>query len=218
MTDDEKMDAMMRKLAESYNRPPEAPRAELWERIAAERAQRRAQPRVMARRVRWVMSVVGLAATLVIGVVIGRVTVGSGSPAAGPVAAAAPEAAAGGQLPAAYRVAVGDHLSRVETFLSVFAADAGGPLAAREDFEQPTRQLLQQTRLLRDSPAGNDVALRGLLDDIELVLMQIAVYGERGDAQDLGFIEQGIKDRSVLLRLRSALPSRQERLAMGGRL
>jgi hypothetical protein len=217
MTDDEKMDATIRQLAESYNRPPETPRAALWERIAAERVQRRGRPRVMA-RVRWVAWVVGLAATLVIGVVIGRVTVGSGSPAAGPVAAAAPEAAAGGQLPAAYRVAVGDHLSRVETFLSVFAADAGGPVAARGDFEQPTRQLLQQTRLLRDSPAGNDVALRGLLDDIELVLMQIAVYGERGDAQDLGFIEQGIKDRSVLLRLRSALPSRQERLAMGGRL
>jgi hypothetical protein len=218
MNDHEKIDGAIRKLAESYNRPPATPRGELWARIAAERAQRPARPHVTAGRVRWVAWAVGLAATLVIGVVIGRVSAGPGTPSASPVAAAAPQAATGAQLPAAYRIAVGDHLSRVETFLSVFAADVGGPPAARGDFEQPARQLLQQTRLLRDSPAGQDVALGALLDDIELVLMQIAVYGERGDAQDLGFIEQGIKDRSVLLRLRSALPSRQERLAMGGTL
>lgn len=218
MTDEEKMNRAIRNLAESYNRPPATPRGELWARIAAERAQRRARPRPAAGRVRWVAWAVGLAATLVIGVAIGRFTAGSGTPAAGPVVAATPEAEPGGELPVAYRIAVGDHLSRVETFLSVFTADAGRGYAAQGDIERPTRQLLQQTRLLRDSPAGQDVALGALLDDVELVLMQIAVYGERGEAQDLGFIEQGIKDRSVLLRLRSALPSRSERLAMGGTL
>jgi hypothetical protein len=219
MTDDEKMDAMIRKLAEGYNRPPATPRGELWQRVEAERARRRTSWRGPAGRARvpWVTWAVGLAATLAIGVAIGRMT-GGGRIGSTPGVGAAPEGAATGQLPAAYRVAVGDHLSRVETFLSVFTAEVGRGSAATIDIQQPTRQLLQQTRLLRDSPAGQDVGLRTLLDDIELVLVQIAAYGEAGDAQDLGFIEQGIKDRSVLLRLRSALPSRSERMAMGGTL
>jgi hypothetical protein len=217
MTDDEKVDAMIRALADSYNRPPETPRAELWDGIAEARAQRRkavhagrARPRLW-----WMGWAAGLAATLVMGVVIGRITARGGSAAVPPPPAVA---AVNGQVPAAYRIAVGDHLSRVDTFLSVFSAEAGGVPARNGDLDQPARQLLQQTRLLRDSPAGQDAALGPLLDDIELVLVQIAAYSEAGSAQDLGFIEQGIKDRSVLLRLRATLPSRAERLAMGGSL
>jgi hypothetical protein len=217
MTDDEKLDAMIRELAASYNRPPETPRAEMWQRIERARSDRRAPVRVAGRpmRPRWVVWAVGLAATLVMGVVIGRVTAGGGS---GPVTLPAAAPPATGQMPAAYRIAVGDHLNRVETFLAVFSADAGQASTGSGDIERPARQLLQQTRLLRDSPAGQDVALGQLLDDIELVLVQIAAYAEAGNSQDLGFIEQGIKDRSVLLRLRAALPSRAERLAMGGTL
>jgi hypothetical protein len=217
MTDDEKVDGMIRKLAEGYNQPPETPRAELWERIVGARTQWRERVRVggTRARLRWVGWAAGLAATLVMGVAIGRFTAGGGSKPVQPPPAIA---AANGPVPAAYRVAVGDHLNRVETFLAVFSADAGGLSARNGDLEQPVRQLLQQTRLLRDSPAGQDVALGALLDDIELVLVQIAAYAEAGTTEDLGFIEQGIKDRSVLLRLRAARPGRAERLAMGGTL
>lgn len=217
MTDDEKVDGMIRKLAEGYNQPPETPRAELWERIADARARRRKPARSgeARTRLRWVVWATGLAATLVMGVAIGRFTAGGGSETVQPPPTVA---AANGPVPAAYRVAVGDHLNRVETFLAVFSADAGGTSARNGDLEQPVRQLLQQTRLLRGSPAGQDVALGALLDDIELVLVQIAAYAEAGDTEDLGFIEQGIKDRSVLLRLRAARPGRAERLAMGGTL
>ncbi len=217
MTDDEKTDAMIRNLAESYNRPPETPRAELWDRIGSERARRRRRaPGGQTRSpLRWVAWGVGLAATLAMGVAIGRYTARGGTAPVAPPSATGPAPA---QLPAAYRLAAGEHLSRVETFLSVFSTEAGREPNRIGEIEQPVRQLLQRTRLLRDSPAGRDVALGPLLDDIELVLVQIAAYAEAGDALDFGFIEQGIKDRSVLLRLRANLPSRAERLAMGGTL
>jgi len=216
MTDDEKLDAMIRRLAESYNRPPETPRTELWDQIERERALRRRRPVGEARsRLRWVAWAVGIAATLAMGVAIGRYTTpGAPTTVTPPVVVGS----ANGQLPAAYRIAVGDHLSRVETFLSVFSAEAGRGPDRGGEIDEPARQLLQRTRLLRDSPAGQDIALGALLDDIELVLVQIAAYAEAGNAQDLGFIEQGIKDRSVLLRLRATLPSRAGRLAMGGAL
>ena len=70
------------------------------------------------------------------------------------------------------------------------------------------RQLLQRTRLLRQSPVVTDnVQLRNLLDDVELILLQIATFAHGGDARELDFVEQGMTERSVMLRLRSAVPA-----------
>jgi hypothetical protein len=73
--------------------------------------------------------------------------------------------------------------------------------------------------MLRESPVtANDVALRGLLDDVEFVLLQIASYSQAGDERELGFVEQGITERSVMLRLRSAVPAGPEPRTVGGSL
>jgi hypothetical protein len=114
-------------------------------------------------------------------------------------------------VPVAYQLAAGEYLSRVEAFLSVFTVEAGQRNFAGEDVGPSARGLLRQTRLLRDSPAARDVALRALLDDVELVLVQISAFAQNHEKGDLGFIERGIVGRSVLLRLRSALPDRPVR-------
>lgn len=209
MKHDDRLDALIREQAKGYRPPPPTPREALWARIQAERADRRRRAAPVGRpAARWVVWAVGLAAMLAIGVAIGRFT--SEHPAAGnPVALDAgsafgsPEA---GTL-AAYRLVTTEHLSRVETFLSVFSAEAAAGQPVSADFEAPARQLLRRTRLLRDSPAADDVALRALLDDVEFVLLQIASYAQVGDERELGFVERGMTERSVLLRLRSALPA-----------
>src|SRR6266581_3742182 len=65
------------------------------------------------------------------------------------------------------------------------------------------------TRLMLDSPAANDARLKGLLEDLELVLAQIAQLPARGggDREDVQSINQGLDQRSVLLRLRTANPA-----------
>jgi len=219
MKDDERLDTRIRDLAGGLNAPPPTPRAEIWERIQAERAVRRQRPRGrLSGRVRWVGWAVGLAATLVLGVALGRLSM---QPNTVVPVAAAPEMVTDGAegIPAAYRLATAEHLGRVETFLTVFASEAPGDRMATADLELPARQLLRRTRILRQSPVtADDVALRALLDDVEFVLLQIASFAQVGDDQELDFVEQGMNERSVMLRLRSALPSGPGRRATGGSL
>jgi hypothetical protein len=217
MSDDEQLDNLIQDLAKEYHRPPEPPRAEMWARIQADRASKAARPAGRGHGLRWVGWAVGLAAVLVLGVAIGRFTAGSGT--LSPVAVHADSIGAAGEAaPAAYRVATAEHMNHVETFLSVFTAEASAGQIDRADLELPARQLLRRTRLLQASPVADDVALRALLDDVEFVLLQISAYAQAGDAQDLRFAEQGINERSVLLRLRSALPSAPARAVAGGAL
>jgi hypothetical protein len=217
MNDDERLDGMIQDLAKDYHRPPETPRAEMWAQIGAERASVHRQPAIGARRIRWMSWAIGLAATLVVGVAIGRLTVRS--PGAPPVALA-PDAAGNvtEQVPAAYREAAAEHLSHVETFLSVFGDEVSAGVPSPSSLEPTARQLLRRTRMLRGSPVAEDVAVRALLDDVEFVLLQIASYAQGGGTRELGFVERGINERSVLLRLRSALPSAPARAAAGGAL
>lgn len=219
MKDEERVDTTIRELASGLNVPPPTPTAEIWERVQAERAARRQRPaRVRPDRIRWLGWAVGLAATLALGVALGRLSMRMET---SPIVAQGPEAAPdeSDAIPAAYRVATAEHLSQVETFLTVFTAEAPGGRLATADFEVPARQLLRRTRMLQGSPlTSDDVALRALLDDVEFVLLQIAAFAHVGDDQELDFVEQGITERSVMLRLRSALPSGPERRTVGGSL
>lgn len=70
---DHEMDDQMRRLAHSYNEPPVPPRDEMWAQI--ERA--RARPSIMTgtgRRMYWLRMGAGIAAVLVVGIGIGRLS------------------------------------------------------------------------------------------------------------------------------------------------
>ncbi len=73
------------------------------------------------------------------------------------------------------------------------------------------RALLLQTRLLIDSPASNDPLLRELLEDLEVILIQVAQLApgrldEGAQESELGLIAEGLSDKDMLLRIRSVLP------------
>jgi hypothetical protein len=217
MKDDERLDSSIRELAGGLNVPPPTPRDEIWARIQAERARRPRKLEAGTGRLRWVVRTVGVAATLALGVALGRLSMRGGTST--PVAAAPDTASVPSGESAAYQVAATEHLGRVETFLTVFNADAPTEMARASDFEAPARQLLLRTRLLRQSPAAaNDATLRALLDDVELILLQIASFARAGDARELDFVEQGINERSVMLRLRSAAPAASQWRNTGGAL
>jgi ubiquinone biosynthesis protein UbiJ len=69
------------------------------------------------------------------------------------------------------------------------------------------RQLLATNRLLLDSPAATDSRTRLLLQDLELVLAQIAQLSGRPSSPDLDLITNGLDDTGVMSRLRTAVPS-----------
>jgi len=59
-----------------------------------------------------------------------------------------------------------------------------------------------------DSPAGRDPRLEALLEDIEVVLAQIASYERDRNPYELGLIEHGIEERALLLKLGAVRPDK----------
>jgi len=192
---DDRFEEFLRGAVERYHVPPEVPREDMW--LAIAEARRHSVPR--SRRPGWRYWGIGIAAALAIGVGIGRISVLIDED---PSVAAAP-ALEGPDVPVAYRMATADHLDRVEVFLAGFRADARAGRSVA-DVAPHARDLLATTRLLMDSPVADDLVLRDLLEDVELVLTQIANYAGRPDTGELGLIDQSIDQRSVLFRLHSA--------------
>lgn len=199
--DDDELPEEMREAARSYRTPPPAPRAEMWAAIEAARRRRRVMRRV-GRPLRWGLA---LAATLVLGFAIGRVGGHGGRPGAAPVVAAGE---AGGAAPdAAYRVAAAQFLAQSDVLLTDFRAESGrGRLDAH--FLASARDLLTTTRLMLDSPVAHDPRFGALLQDLELVLAQIAqLPAEPNHRGELDLINQGLTERGVMARLRALTPA-----------
>ena len=105
-----------------------------------------------------------------------------------------------------YRVAAMQHLVTTEALLVSLRSDVR---AGRKDTTIATwaGQLLGTTRMLMDSPAGRDPQLKQLLEDLELVLAQISrLPGAQGEAADLGLIDDAVRHRQIMTRLRALSP------------
>ena len=199
-------------LRKEYNAPPPTPRDEMWTAIEAglgTRGQVRSLDSAPGRRwaalrrpLAWSAAA---AAVLVVGVGIGRLT------APTPVAEA-PAAGTDGANASILRVAAVEHLGRSETLLRMVRADG------RSGHVDPAvgawaRGLLTQTRLLMDSSEDQDPAMRELLEDLELVLVQIvgvskAAGGDESRVrEELTLALQGIEQREVLSRIQAVVPS-----------
>jgi len=199
MNDDE-WDELLRRMARDYNAPPDTPRDEMWRAIQAGRRNRpdlRISPR------RWIPWAAAAAALLVLGIGLGRLSVRSApEPAAAPVATrSAPETSV-----TAYRLAAAEHLGQSEVFLTLFRASMH-PGGDERLASATARELLATNRLLLDSPAMRDRKTRLLLEDLELVLAEIAQLTARPGERDLKLIREGIERDGMLPRLRTAVPA-----------
>ena len=201
----DELDEQMKRAAAEYHKPPETPREAMWEAIHRGRQAKRPPQsgRVLAFPRRWVPWAAAAAAVLAVGIGIGRLTVPHPSPSA-PVGANAPEVPR--KRESAYGLATVQHLGQAEAFLTLFRASVRG--GGDERLASATaRQLLSNNRLLLDSPAGQDRKTRVLLEDLELVLAEIAQLSPEPRSGDLELIREGMERGGVLSRLRTVVPA-----------
>jgi hypothetical protein len=108
-----------------------------------------------------------------------------------------------------FRLAVVEHLAGTEALLTSFRDEA-----ARGDVDVQitswARKLLTTTRLLQTAATQQDPTMKRLLDDLELVLVQIAQYSSTNPhrAEELELIEHSIQRRGVIGKLRTTIPAR----------
>lgn len=198
-------DEVLRQLARDATNPPPTPREEIWAAIQERRGGelgRRRRMRLWQGRLGWA---VGIAAALLIGVGLGRWSMRPGAPAPVVATAAAPEASG-----LAYRVNANQHLSQAEALLTLTRSTRGAEELDAQAIAW-AGDLLTTTRLLLDSPAADDPALRALLEDLELVLAGITHLRTGGaparSQEELDLVKESIEQGGVLPRLRTAIPS-----------
>lgn len=207
--DDKELGQAIAELRRSYNVPPErVPVDEMWGRIEGEAFGARRMGAVMSivrgtRAVWWL----GLAAALVAGVGIGRMT----TPRPQPVETADNIRPTADVEPrtADYDRSTARYLGQTAALLIALPAEARAGRADQR-FVARAAELLTTTRLLLDSPAAADPNVRALLEDVELVLAQIAhLESERGRVE-FELIAQALEQRDLLPRLTSAVAGNSE--------
>jgi len=112
----------------------------------------------------------------------------------------------GSQSAIPYQVATIRHLTDAEALLTSFNLESRDQ---RTDSRLAgwAKGLLSNTRLLLDSPAGDDPRRAKLLEDLELVLAQIVQLSPNAPAQERDLIDGSIRNGAVMTRLRTAIPA-----------
>lgn len=204
MTDDQ-FDEFLRKAATDYRTPPPTPKAEMWARIQAGRSggRDRGEPAVdlaSRRRAPWVGPLVALAATLLIGIGIGRFTTAR-QPAPSPAVLSATDAARANKM---VRFAAREHFGQVNALLTDYETGQ-----INDDFHADARDLLARTRMLLSAERLSDPATRALLEDLELLLVQVArlAPAPNGQADERALIDDNMAEREIRFRLRDAIPA-----------
>ena len=222
------LDESVLEIVAGYHRPPETPREEMWPGIdavvGAGRSEvlfpsrfRREGGRGGAGRNpgirRWAGWSVAAAALLVLGIGIGRVT--KQGPEAFVSGDGGGEMLAGSEHPGddgeELRPLALRHLSETESLLTLLTADARAG-RVEDGIADWAGRLLLQTRVLKDSSAGEDATLRPLLEDLEVILAQVARLPAEGGADDrrgveeLSIIAEGLEKQDMLLRIQTVLP------------
>lgn len=202
---EQELEAMIRDAARGYRVPGDPPLEVMWQEIerahwGREGATRTGRGSVrLARVAPWLAAGIGMAATLLIGIAIGR-----GGVVIEPASAVAETTPAGGRPESTpYVLATGRHLDQAAALLVALPSETGAGRASTGLVEQ-AHDLLSTTRILLDSPAAEDPEIRSLLRDLELVLAQVSRLSTRGsEPAEVQLIEDAILERDVLPRLRT---------------
>lgn len=145
-----------------------------------------------------------IAATLVIGVAIGRASMSIGAKPAEPVVVASNIPASVAQsLP--YEEETSKYLGQTAALLIALPSEVKAGRADQQ-FVSRANELLSRTRLLLDSPAASDPQMHQLLEDLELVLVQIVrLQNDNTSRTELDLISRALEQRDVIPRLRTAV-------------
>ena len=206
--DDDRFEEVIRDLPRSFNAPPPPPLDEMWGVI--EDAHFNSPQASSASRGSFLSTPWLAAATLLVGIGIGALIPRVKNPATTQSTVAETSTRDTSAVADAYRDQTHQYLGQAAALLISLPAKDGNA-KADSTFSNKAADLLVTTRLLIDSPAASqDPKLRSLLEDLELVLVQIArLRDERSPRRDLDLIHQAVEQGDVLSRLNSAVATTQ---------
>jgi hypothetical protein len=199
--DDKALNNLLTDAARTYRPPPDAPLDAIWARVEAEAFTERPSRRAPG----WRVFAGAIAATLVLGVLLGRETARRDLPAPPATTSAhtpARLASASGSDP--YQRTTEEFLGRTAVLLAALPSK-GRPGTNDAQLQEQARQLLGTTRLLLDSPVGHEQRMKDLLEDLELVLAQVARLQSQRPGEALTMINEALEERDVVPRIRSAV-------------
>jgi len=223
------LDPWMLTLARSIGDDVEVPRDMMWLRIQQQRAQVQspapshtespvASPSIsltpahgatVARKSIVWRNVTAIAAVLVCGVMIGRYALPR-SVRAVDVASQSATTDSLMQLSQPARIAMEEHLMRTVSLLTEVRNSAPGRSTVH-DVSPWARELLGTTRLLLDEPSLNDARTRGLLQDLELVLMQIIDARPTAAPEVRSAPTETMRETNLLTRVRAVVTASTRR-------
>ena len=201
---DEQFDSFIRDAARSYNEPPLPDVDGMWAAIEKEHFEHVA-PRNKWYTAGWIR----VAAALMLGVGLGRVSLGTTTPVIAPspptVAVTLPKLqGAYDALPALNAPEANKYLGETVALLASLQSDARSASSDKQ-LVSGAADLLNTTRFLLDAPTTTDPNVRGLLEDLELVLAQIVQLPRTRTTNDVELIHQAMEQRDVMPRLRTAV-------------
>ena len=201
--DDEKFDEFIQRTAGGDD-APRPPRSDaIWAAIEPEVA-RSIAPRHRSLRIRTLFIGSAVAATLVLGVAIGRWS--SRAPLVATVSSGASASLDSASSRGHARALTLDHLADAEVFLSTvrYELDSGLPDADRA---ARSRELLVRTRVLLGDSQHRSPEVARLLEDLELLLAEIAALPPARSSLDRQLLDESIRDGNVIPRIRATLPA-----------
>jgi hypothetical protein len=204
MTED-RLNELLDDARRTWPLPPEPDYQAMWGRIEREAF---AGVRREARTPSWRVFSLGLAAALMMGIGLGRFSTnetaaspGSSDPSTMASAVVTDTATSTSN---AYDKVASELLGRTVVLLMSLPAESRN-VGAGERFSNQATELLTSTRLLLDSPAASDARFKDLLEDLELVLAQIAMLQSGRTRQEIDLITDALEERDVVPRIRSAV-------------
>lgn len=213
--DEERFEKLMRDAKETYRRPPNVDFDALWTGVEREafgdRGSRTADHGLTIDRASHISNrtsrIIAIAATLVIGITLGRLSTSIGAkPAVAPVSTAtvaSVNTSSAQSLP--YEEETSKYLGQTAALLIALPSEVKAG-RADEQFIGRAGELLSRTRLLLDSPAASDPQMHDLLEDLELVLAQVVrLQNDSTSHTELDLIRRALQQRDVIPRLRTAV-------------
>ncbi len=204
MHDDMKFDDFLRDAAKDYKSSPSARVDEIWAAIEPEVQQAIAAKSRSFATLRMTYRVgLGIAAALVIGVSVGRWSTRSGTEPHVAVQQTPIDTVGAANYARANAL---EHLAQTEVFLTSVRADLK---AGRTDNERAdrSRELLVRTRLLLGTSATKTPEVQHLLEDLELLLAEIAALPPARSSMDKQLLNESMRDGNILPRIRATLPA-----------
>lgn len=197
--DEKQLDRLLTDAARRWRVPIDPPLDAIWSSVASQAFQRPARSAPG-----WGAVGIAAAAALIVGVLGGRYSARQvPRPAIAAAARTAPLPVSPAVTDDPNQRAMSELLGRTAVLLAALPGDNG----ARDVDPGVTvegARLLTITRLLLDSPAGSDVRLHNLLQDLELVLAQVARLEPRHHRDEMQFIQTALDEHDIVPRVRSA--------------